>query len=102
MKAREKEELSESIADIFAPTEVTQASSLINFARKYMWAISNVNLDAAKKLGPNGIQKYWKRAGQVEIELDWLYNWILALATFVSFSRRVYDNEEVTMNMNVG
>ena len=57
-------------------------------------------MDAAKELGLTGIKKYWRRVGQVEMELDWLHDWIPALATFVRHSRSVYDNEEVTQNMN--
>ena len=100
-KAREKEGLSESIADTTAPAKVAQGSSPVDLAGKYMWAMSNANIDAAKELGLIGIKKYWKRAGQVEMELDWLYDWIPALATFVRHSRSVYNNEEVTQNMNV-
>ena len=34
------------------------------------------------------------------MELDWLHDWIPALATFVRHLRSVYDNKEVTQNMN--
>ena len=100
-KAREKEELSESIVDTTAPAKMIQASSFVDLAEKYMWAISNANLDAAKELGLIGIKKYWRYARQVEIELDWLHDWISVLATFVKHSRRVYDNEKVTKNINI-
>ena len=63
--------------------------------------MSNLNLDIAKKLGLPGIKKYWRRAGQIEMELDWLYDWILVLTTLVRHSCKVYDNEKVTKNMNV-
>ena len=33
------------------------------------------------------------------MELDWLHDWIPALATFGKQSRRAYNNEEVTENM---
>lgn len=36
--------------------------------------MSNANLNIAKKLELTNIKKYWKYAGQVEIELNWLYN----------------------------
>ena len=45
--------------------------------------MSNVDIEAAKKLGLMRVKKYWKRASQVEMELDWLHNWIPALVTFV-------------------
>ena len=28
------------------------------------------------------------------MELEWLHNWILVLATFIRYSHRVHDNEE--------
>ena len=100
-KAMKKERLLESITDTTAPAEVAQALSLIDLAGKYIWVMSNANMDAAKKLGLTDIKKYRRRAGQVERELDWLYDWIPALATFVRHSRSVYNNEKVTQNMNV-
>ena len=63
--------------------------------------MSNANLDAAKELGLTGIKKYWKCTRQIEMELDWLYDWIPALVIFVRHSRRVYNNEKVIENMNV-
>ena len=62
--------------------------------------MSNTDIDAAKKLGLTGIKKYWRRTRQVEIELDRLHDWIPALEIFVRHSCKVYDNEEVTLNMN--
>ncbi len=35
------------------------------------------------------------------MEVDWLYDWIFTLATFMRHSRRVYDNEKVIENMKV-
>ena len=57
-KARKKERLLKGIADTTAPTEVAQALSLVDLARKYIWAINNANIDAAKELGLIGIKKY--------------------------------------------
>ena len=45
--------------------------------------MSNADLDAAKKLRLTSIKKYWKYADQVEMELDWLHDWISVLATFM-------------------
>ncbi len=100
-KAREEEILPEGVANTTAPAEVARVSSPVDLAGRYNWAISVVDLDAVKELGLTGIKKYWRRAGQVEMELDWLHDWILALATFVRHSRSVYDNEEVGQNMSV-
>ena len=100
-KVREKEGLSEGIVDKIAPAEVARALSPVDLAWEYMWAMNNANINAAKKLGVTGIKKYWSHAGQGEIELDWLYDWISVLATFVKYSHRVYNNEEVTKYMNV-
>lgn len=44
--------------------------------------MSNVNIDTAKKRGLTKIRKYWRYAGKFEMELNWLHNWILVLATF--------------------
>lgn len=63
--------------------------------------MSIADLDAVKEERLTGIKKYWRRAGQIEIELDWLHDWILILATFVRYLRRVYDSEKVTENMKV-
>ena len=48
--------------------------------------MSNIIIDIVKKPGLIGVKKYWKHAGQVEMKLDWLYDWIPALATFVRHS----------------
>ena len=63
--------------------------------------MSDADLDAAKKLGLTSIKKYWRYAGQVERELDWLHDWISILATVVRHSQRLYDNEKVGQNMSV-
>ena len=57
-KTREKEKLFKSIADITAPAEVAQASCPVDLLERDMWAMSNANLDAAKKIGLTGIKKY--------------------------------------------
>ncbi len=100
-KAKEDKMLSESIADTTVPTKVARVSSPVDLVGRYNWAMSDADLDAAKELGLTGIKKYWIRAGQVEIELDWLHDWIPALATFMKHSRRVYDNEKIGQNMSV-
>ena len=57
-KARKKEGLSEGIVNTTMPAEVARASSPVDLTRKYMWVISNANIDAAKKLGLTSIKKY--------------------------------------------
>ena len=57
-KARKKKRLSEDIANTTTLAKVTQASSSIDFARKYIWVMSNANLDVAKKLRLTNIKKY--------------------------------------------
>ena len=99
-KARKKKELLKGITDTTALAKVAQALSPVDFARKYMWAISNINIDVAKQLGLLGIKKYLRRTRQIKTELNWLHDWILAIATFVRHSLRVYNNKEVTKNMN--
>ena len=36
--------------------------------------MSDLDLNAVKKLRLSDIKKYWRHAGQVEIKLDWLHN----------------------------
>ena len=100
-KAKEEETLWKGIINTIVPVQITQILSFVDLARRYNWAISNANLDAAKKLGLTGIKKYWRRTGQIEIELDWLYDWIPILATFVRHLYRVYNNKKVGQNMSV-
>ena len=59
---KEKERLSEDITDTTAPAEVTQALSPVDFAEKYIWAISNADIDTAKELELTGIKEYWRCA----------------------------------------
>ena len=73
-KAREEEILSESIADTTTPAELARVLSFVDLAGRYNWAMSDVNLDIAKKLELTGIKKYWRYTGQVEIKLDWLHD----------------------------
>ena len=100
-KAKEEEMLSGSIADTTVLAEMAQVSSFVDLTERYNWVMSNANLDVVKELELTGIKKYWRRAGQVEIELDWLYDWISALATFVKHSRRVYDNKKIGQNISI-
>ena len=57
-KAREKKRLSKNIANTIALAEVARALNLVDHARKYMCAMNNANMDAAKKLGLTSIKKY--------------------------------------------
>ena len=98
-KAKKKKRLSKGITNTTTLAELSQASSLVDFAERYMLAISNADLDAAKKLGLTGIKKHWKHAGQVKLKLDWLDDWIPSLATFVGYSCRMDDNKEVTKSI---
>ena len=102
-KALEKEEqLVVRNADKIALAEVGKTSSPIDLNGKYMWAISNIDIDAARDLGLTGIKKHWRLAGQIEKEVNGLHrDWIPALAAFVKHSRKTHDNEEVTENMKI-
>ncbi len=100
-KAREDKILSESIADMTVPAEVARVTSPVNLIGRYNWAMSDADLDVAKKLRLTSIKIYWRCAGQVEMELDWLYDWIPTLTIFVRYSRRMYNNKEVGQNMSV-
>lgn len=98
-KAKKKIRLSKGIADITTAAELAQVSSLINLTRQCIWAISNVDLDAAKELRLSDIKKYWRHAWQVKLELDCLHNWILILVTFMRYLRGIYNNKKVTKNI---
>lgn len=67
---------------------MAQALSPDDFAGRYSWAISNVNLNATREIKLTSIKKYWRYAIQVEIEIDWLYNWFLVLATIMRYLHR--------------
>ncbi len=87
--------MSEGHTDTTASAEVAQASSPIDLTWKYRWAMSNVDIDVAKEQELTGVKKYWGRATQVKMELDWLHDWIPVLAIFVRHSQRIYDNKEI-------
>lgn len=56
--------------------------------------MSNTNYDTAKKTGLTRVIKYWRHISYVEIELDWLNNWIFVLVIFVKYPQRVYNNKK--------
>ena len=73
-KALEKEgQLVVRNADKIALAEVGRTSSPMDLDGKYMWAISNVDIDAARDLGLTGIKKHWRLAGQIEKEVNRLH-----------------------------
>lgn len=57
-KVREKKELSKDIADTILLAKLAQASSPVDLAGRYIWAMSNADLNAAKKLGLTSNKKY--------------------------------------------
>ena len=60
-------------ANKIALAEVRRTSSPMDLDGKYMWAISNVDIDAARDLGLTNIKKHWKLAGQIEKEVNGLH-----------------------------
>ena len=80
---------------------MAQALSLVDLVWRYGWAMSIADMEAAKELGLTGVKNYWRRAGKVEMKLDWLYDSIPALATFMGHSQKVYDNQEIDQNISV-
>ena len=73
-KVKKEKTLSKDIIDTIALVKVAQVLSLVDLTKRYNWAMSDANLDIAKKLELTGIKKYWRRISQVEIKLDWLHN----------------------------
>lgn len=63
--------------------------------------MSNVNIDIAKKLKLIGVKKYKECASQVEIELIWLYDWILPLVMFLRNLQKLYNNKKIGQNISV-
>ena len=61
-KAKRKK-LLEIPVDTTVFAKMAQTSSSINLVWKYRWAISNVDIDVAKKLRLIEVKKYWRRAG---------------------------------------
>lgn len=61
--------------------------------------MKNADLDAANKLELSGIKKSQRYAGQIKLKLNYLHNNILALAIFMRYSHRVYNNKEVIKNI---
>ena len=58
-KAREKEgQLVVRNADKIAQAEVARTSSPMDLDGKYIWAMSNIDIDAARDLGLTGIKKH--------------------------------------------
>ena len=89
-------------ADKIAKADVARTSSPIDLDGKYMWAMSNIDINVARDLGLTGIKKHWRLANQIEKEVDRLHkDWILALATFVKHSRKTNNNKEVTEKMKI-
>lgn len=55
--------------------------------------INITDQDVIKRLGLSRVKKYLKYASQVEIKLDWLYNWILVSKTFIKNLGKIYYNK---------
>ena len=73
-KAQEKErQLELRNADKIAQAKVARSSSPMDLDGKYMWVMSNVNIDAARDLGLIGIKKYQRLTVQIEKEGDKLH-----------------------------
>ena len=82
--------------------EIKKISRPIDLDGKYIWAISNVDIDATRDLGLTAIIIYWRFADQIEKEVNGLYkDWILAFATFVKYFRKTHNNKKVTEKMKI-
>ena len=53
--------------------EISKVSNAIDLRSKYSWAINNADMDAAENLRLIDIQKYWRRASQIQDKVDRLY-----------------------------
>ena len=89
-------------AEKIALVEIGRTLSPMDLDGKYMWAISNVDIDAARDLGLTGIKKHWRLAGQIEKKVNGLHrDQIPVLAAFVQHSQKTHDNEKMTENMKM-
>ena len=61
-KTREKKKLSESPTNTTATEKVSRASSFVDLARRFRWAMSKAGMKVAKELGLNGVKNYWRHA----------------------------------------
>lgn len=57
--------------------------------------MSNIDLDIAKNLRLKRVKKYWEYTGQVEIKLNYLYDWIFILTIFVRHLQRVKNSVKI-------
>lgn len=57
-KKSRKKKLSKDIVNITTLAKMAQIFSFINLVERYMWVISNVNLDIIKKLRLTNMKKY--------------------------------------------
>ena len=68
-----KKQLVVKNVDKIAQPEVTRTLSLMDLDSKYMWAMSNVDIDAARDLGLTDIKNQYRLTDQIEKEVDGLY-----------------------------
>lgn len=88
--------------DEIALAEGTKTSSLMDFDNKYIWAISNININAARDLGLIGIKKHSKLASQIKNKVNGLYrDWISVLVAFVKLSQKTHNNKKVIKKMKI-
>ena len=90
------------IADKIVQAEVPRTLSPMDLDGKYMWAMSNIDIDTARDLGLTGIKKHWRFTSQIEKDVDGLHkDWILTLVAFVKHFWKTNDNKEVTENIKI-
>lgn len=56
-------------------------------------------MDIAKKLKLINIKKYKRCDRQVELELNYLYNWNLILIILIKYLHEIYNNEKMIENI---
>ena len=61
------------IVDKCVQAKVVRTLSPMNLDNKYMRAINNVDIDAAKNLGLTSIKKHWTPTGQIEKKVNGLH-----------------------------
>lgn len=101
-KQRIKRELVDENIDKIVMVDIIRTSSLINLNSRYIQAISNININAAKNLGLINIKKYGKHMSQILNELKKLFgDKIAALTTFMTHLHQMHNNIVITKNMKI-
>lgn len=79
--------------NVIEQVKVVKMLSLIDLDSKYIWAISNADINDARDLELTIVKKYWRRAGRIKNKMNGLYkNQISTLSIFIKHFWRIHSN----------